>query len=439
MKKILILGNGAREHVIAETLMRTSNGNVEIFTFGGAKNPGLVALSSKYELGKVTDVPSVVEFAKKIQPDAVFPGPEAPLAAGVADAMAEIGIPTIGPKQTGARLESSKSFARDLLQKYNIPGNPKFKVFQSSDGLASYLGDTLSGEFVVKADGLQGGKGVKVSGEHLMSVDEGVTYAEACLKADGRVVVEEKFVGEEFSLMSFTDGETVLDMIPVQDHKRAYNGDCGPNTGGMGSYSDANHLLPFLTQHDLDEAHAITEAVAKALVTETGTRFQGILYGGFIATKTGVGLIEYNVRFGDPEAMNALSLLQTNFLDISMAIASGELRGMSLSFEKKASVCKYLVPEGYPDKPVKNVKITIGDIPKTVHLHYASVDQREDGLYLGGSRAIALTGIGDSLSEAEQQVEQTIPQIQGPLFHRSDIGTPELIAKRVERMKKLRG
>lgn len=438
MKKVIILGNGAREHALAEALKRSTYG-IELFTFGVTKNPAMFAMSTEYEIGSVTDLSHIKKFAERVRPDFVIPGPEAPIAEGVSDMLAEIGIPSIAPMQTVARLESSKSFTREILNKYNIPGNPKYKVFTSTAGLREYMENELRGEFVIKADGLKGGKGVKVVGDHLKDSAEGELYAAECIKESGHVVVEEKFIGQEFSLMSFTDGETVADMVPVQDHKRAYVGDLGPNTGGMGSYSDANHLLPFLSAEDLVAAHDITVQVARALKADTGTKFVGIMYGGFIATRDGVRLIEYNARFGDPEAMNVLPILKTDFADICLAMARSELAGLPIEFEKKATVCKYVVPEGYPDNSVKNVKIEIGAVPTGVRTYYASVDERDDGLYLAGSRAIAFTGIGDSIVEAEQLAQQAVQSVRGPVFFREDIGTERLIAERINMMKELRG
>jgi len=286
---------------------------------------------------------------------------------------------------------------------------------------------------------LKGGKGVKVSGDHLQGKEEGMKYALECLEDGDRVVLEEKLIGEEFSLMSFCDGRSIASMPPSQDHKRAFENDQGPNTGGMGSYSDADHLLPFLLAEDVAYAEEITKAVAKALFEETGSYFKGVMFGGFMVTKSGVKLIEYNARFGDPEAMNAIPLMKTDLVDICEAIINGNLEHLDLEFEKKATVCKYVVPEGYPDNPAKDKKIEVLEIPSGVKAYYSSVDERDDGLYLSGSRAIAFVGIGDSLEEAEALAESAVASVKGPVFYRKDIGTKALIAKRVSRMKKIRG
>ncbi len=434
MKKVLLLGNGAREHVIAETLKKSG---AEVYVYAKAKNPGLLGIAAGYEIGSFEEFSKFQEFAKKIQPDFAFIGPDDPIGAGAADAMLEIGIKSVAPLKTVARLETSKSFTRDLLEKYKIPGNPKFKVFYDENGMADFLKE-LGENYVVKADGLMGGKGVLVSGDHLHNHEEALTCAKNFLAKSGRVVIEEKFVGQEFSLMSFVDGVNTVEMPAVQDHKRAFVGDLGPNTGGMGSYSDSNHLLPFLKAADIDEAREITVRVAKALYEETGTYFKGIMYGGFIATANGVRLIEYNARFGDPEVLNVLPILKTNFVDICEAIINRDLNNLKIEFENKATVCKYLVPEGYPENPKKGEKIIVGKIPEGVKMYYAAVDQTDAGLLLSSSRAVAFVGIADSISEAEKIAESACSSVQGPVFHREDIGTSALIAQRISMMESLR-
>lgn len=436
MAKILLIGNGAREHVIGETLAKSG---AQIFTYGKAKNPGLLQLSEGYEVGALNDFHHLREYARKVRPDFAFIGPDDPIGDGMADILLEMEIHSVAPLKTVARLESSKSFTRDLVKKYNIPGNPRFKVFFEETGMKEFM-EELEGNYVVKADVLMGGKGVKVSGEHLATVDQGFTYASECLKAAGKVVIEEKLVGQEFSLMSFCDGVHTVEMPAVQDHKRAFEGDVGPNTGGMGSYSDANHLLPFLCESDIEDARKITHKVAAALFQETGCQFKGIMYGGFMATKKGVHLIEYNARFGDPEAMNVLPLLKTNFVDVCRAIMNGDLDKLKVEFDNKATVCKYLVPEGYPESSEnKGKKIEIREIPEGVKMYYSSVDQTEAGLVLSTSRAIGVVGIADTIAEAEKLAESACGSVKGPIFYRKDIGTEELIQKRVQIMKQLRG
>lgn len=435
MKKVLLIGNGAREHVIGETLKK---GGAQIFTFGKALNPGLEELSESYRVGDLKAMDEIRDYARSVKPDFAFIGPDDPIADGAADILLAEEIHSVAPLQTVARLESSKSFTRDLLSKYDILGNPKFRVFHDMMGMMEFIRE-LESSYVVKADGLMGGKGVKLSGEHLHSDEEALDYAQMCIEASGRVVIEEKFVGQEFSLMSFCDGIHTVEMPAVQDHKRAYEGDRGPNTGGMGTYSDADHSLPFLIPSDIEVASKITREVSAALFKETGAMFKGIMYGGFIATSKGVRLIEYNARFGDPEAMNVLPILKTNFVEICESIINGDLDKIDVQFDKKATVCKYVVPEGYPDSPVKGQKIDLVDIPKDVHTYYASVDKTSEGLIMTGSRAIAFVGVGESISDAEKIAESACGSVRGPVFYRKDIGTDALINRRVEMMKELRG
>lgn len=437
MKKILLIGNGAREHVIAETLKRSPQG-VSLVTYAKARNPGIAALSDVYEIGDYKDFDHVRKFAFAQKPDFAFLGPDDPIADGVADLLLEEEIHSVAPLKTVARLESSKAFTRDLVTKYKIPGNPKYRVFHSMEGVHDFL-EELHGEYVVKADVLMGGKGVKVAGDHLKTVDEGLKYAEECIRVNGRVVIEEKLHGQEFSLMSFCDGKFTVDMPVVQDHKRAFVGDTGPNTGGMGSYSDADHLLPFLRTEDVDEARLITKMVAEALEKETGAQYKGIMYGGFIAVRNGVKLIEFNARFGDPEAMNVLPLLQTDFVEICEGIIHGNLKDVFVDFAEKATVCKYVVPEGYPDHPKKGEKITVGKVPEGVRMYYASVDEREGELYMSSSRALAFVGIADTIQEAEAKAEAGVHSVSGPIFYRPDIGTSALIEKRIALMKLIHG
>lgn len=437
MKKILLIGNGAREHVIAETLKRSPQ-EISIIAYGKAKNPGIAALADRYEIGPLDTFEQLKKVAAEEKPDFAIVGPDDPIADGAVDALLELEIHSMAPLQTVARLESSKSFTRDLLSKYDIPGNPKFKVFLEEESIEKFIRNELGEDFVVKADGLMGGKGVKVSGEHLHSIDEGVTFAKQCIDKFGRVVVEEKLIGEEFSLMCFCDGTNIVPMPAVQDHKRAYNRDVGPNTGGMGSYSDANHTLPFMTGKDIQEAVEITKQTARALFKETGALFKGIMYGGWIVTKNGVKLIEYNARFGDPEAMNALPILETDFVEICERVIDGTLDQIDVKFAPKATVCKYIVPDGYPENPVRGEKIEIGQIPEGVKIYYASVDQKEDGIYMSSSRALAFVGIADTISEAEKVAASALSSVSGKVFFRDDIGTDALIQKRIDHMKELR-
>jgi len=440
MIRILLIGNGAREHVIAETVKRSAH-DTALFSCMKSNNPGIASLSDDVLVGSYDDREEIVEFAKGKGVDFAIIGPEDPLNNGIVDFLKKEGIPSVGPTKSLARLETSKTFTRNLLEKYDIPGNPLFRTFSSIEGIEKFIGG-LEG-VVVKPDGLTGGKGVMVQGDHFQTKAEALEHCRKILEEHSSVMVEEKFEGEEFSLQCLCDGITVVATPPVQDHKRRFVGDKGPNTGGMGSYSIEDHSLPFLKKEDVAEGLAITRRVAQAIHKETGEYYKGIMYGGFIVTRQGVRLLEYNARFGDPEAMNILPLLKTDFVDICRAVIDGTLKDLNIEFEKKATVCKYIVPKGYglpadhPDAGSTSSKIEVPDTGN-VKLYYSSVDKREDGLYMTSSRAIGIVGIADTLGRAEEIAEGAIASIKGPIDHRPDIGTQALIDKRIQHMKEIR-
>jgi len=440
MVNILLIGSGAREHALAEAIARSEN--AKLFSYMKANNPGIAKLSEDSQIGSYDNLEEIKNFARSKNVEIAVIGPEDPLNEGVVDALKTIDIPAVGPLKSLARLETSKSFTRLLMQKYNIEGNPKFKVFENIEGIKEFLDELDS--IVVKPDGLTGGKGVKVQGDHFDTKEEALAYCEEVLKEHPSVIVDERLEGEEFSLQCLTDGKTVIATPPVQDHKRRFVDDKGPNTGGMGSYSDADHSLPFMTQKDVDDALVITKKVAEAIYKETGEYYKGIMYGGFIVTKDGVKLIEYNARFGDPEAMNTLPLLKTDFVEICKGIVDGTLENVKVELDNKATVCKYAVPKGYglpKDDPANQEepgKVEIGDVGEA-KLYYAAVDEKEDGIYMASSRAIGVVGIADTLEEAEKIAENAVKAIKGNVDHRPDIGTKELIERRIKHMESLRG
>lgn len=776
--KVLLVGQGAREHAIAKALKRS---DLDLYAFMKAKNPGIAKLSTKVKIAKLNDYIALEEFIKDIQPDIAVIGPENPLAEGIVDFLQEKGVESIGPTKTNARVEASKSFTRNLMKKYNIPGSIEFKVFQpdsKEQEIIDYINEL--GKVVVKRDGLAGGKGVKLMGEHLLGLAEVVAFCKEIFQQGEAVVLEELLVGVEFSLQCFVSGEDIVPTPIAQDHKRAYDGDQGPNcyssdteiltetgwntfdkldkndkvmtfdqekrilefkkpekvywmkyegemvhfkhreldllvtpnhrmlvknrktekievleagnligekeifltgiwkgeslecftidehdykfnrklekheikfedwirfmglylsegyvvsterekrvyicqtkkskhfndfekilsklpfnfsyreedskfrinsiqlvkilkefgkakekfipyyiknakrehiieflnafalgdgsirngrirffssskkligdiqelilkigkssiisidkrkkmlnplnnkyydasevysleikpetkvgirkkdikrveyqghigcvtvstgfvvvrrnnrvaisgnTGGMGSYSGENHLLPFIQAKIVEEAKEIIKKSAKAIKEETGQDYCGILYGGFMLTTKGLKLLEYNARFGDPEAMNVLPLLKTPLIDIFNAMIKKELAELEVEFEHKATVCKYLVPEGYPVSPKKGEPIDVA-VKKILNegadLFYSSVSELEAGkIITTSSRAIAIVGIADTIEQAEEIAEKATTFVKGPLFHRKDVGTKALIQKRIDHLKEL--
>ncbi len=263
MSNILLIGNGAREHALAEAIARSEQ-NPRLFSFMKTKNPGIAYLSAKTMLGSYADIEAITRFAAENKIEFAIIGPEDPLNNGVVDALSKIDIPSVGPTKSLARLETSKSFTRNLVSKYNIPGNPRFKVFKEIDGVEAFLNE-LEG-IVLKPDGLTGGKGVLVQGDHFATKEEALNLCKQILTDGSSLIVEEKFDGEEFSLQCLCDGKTIVGTPLVQDHKRRFDRDKGPNTGGMGSYSMADHSMPFLKPQDLRDGLEITRQVAAAMI-----------------------------------------------------------------------------------------------------------------------------------------------------------------------------
>jgi phosphoribosylamine--glycine ligase len=317
------------------------------------------------------------------------------------------------------------------MEQYKIEGCLKYRLCQNSAEAIAFISDH-NGDLVIKPIGLTGGKGVKIMGEQ---VDRAGAIAYAA-QIKGPIILEERLIGEEFTLQAFVDGTHLVPMPLVQDHKRAFDGDTGPNTGGMGSYTMPDHMLPFVTKTEYDCAFGIMEATVVALA-KAGHPYKGILYGQFMNTAKGPKVIEFNARFGDPEAMNVLSLLTSDLSEIMVKITKGTLAPEHVTFEKKATVCKYLVPEGYPESPHAGDPIQVSD-PNGAIIYYANVEERDGSLVTLTSRTLAFVGIGDTLEAAECIAERAAASVRGLVRYRKDIGTVELLSQRVAHMKELR-
>lgn len=435
--KILLVGGGAREHSIAKALKK---GDVKLFACMHNKNPGIAKLCEDFYLVKETDVEKVVDYARRKNIELCVIGPEAPLEKGIVDELEKNGIKTVGPTKNAAEIETSKSFMRNLMKKHNVSGLVRYNVFEDAGDAKDFV--EKMGDVVVKPVGLTGGKGVKIVGEQLKDSDDALNYVKEIIKNKiggvPKVVIEEKIVGEEFTLQGFCDGKKIVPMPAVQDHKRAFENDEGPNTGGMGSYSQEDGLLPFLRKNEYDAAVDIMQKIIEAMKKE-GREYNGILYGQFMLSKAGPRVIECNARFGDPEAMNVLPLLESDFVEICDRIVDGRLK--NAFFMKKATVCKYVVPKGYGVKPMADRELILDEqrIEKEgVELFYASVNERDGKIYTTTSRALGVVGIAHSIEEAEVIVEKGLRHVSGEIYVRHDIGKKDYIEKKVKRMKKLR-
>ena len=438
--RVLIVGGGAREHSIGAALKAAG---AEIVIGAANTNPGLRSLAHEFKVLDPTQPPAVVDLARSTHVDYAVIGPEAPLAAGVADALRAIEVPVVGPSRPGAQIETSKRFCRELLTRHRIEASPRFSSVTNLDEVDRRV-EEFAGPFVVKPVGLTAGKGVKVQGVDFTTAEEGASYAKQWLathRDDGGVLLEEKVEGEEFSLMAFVTDSGVYPMPIVQDYKRARDNDEGPNTGGMGSYSQRDHLLPFLSSAMRDRALEIVKASAEALRSE-GLPYRGILYGGFMLTARGPVLMEFNARFGDPEAINVLTLYEEgDFAELLHGVATGRVDPNLVRFRLRATAVKYLVAPGYPDHPSAGGILTV-DEPEIealgVHVRYGSVDAAGPSqVRLTGSRGIALVGEASAVHEAGARVEEAMKHVQGEYGVRRDIASREDLTRRVEHMRRL--
>ncbi len=425
MANVLLVGGGAREHAIGWALVK--NPAVTLFTAAANRNPGLHRISRDYLQTAETDVAAIVDWAKQQSIDLAFMGMESPLEAGMVDALEAAGIPTVGPRKSAARIETSKSYMHDLMQRHSIASQAGYAYFTDSGLASEYLRSTTE-NFALKPDGLTGGTGVRIMGEHFTSRDDAVEYARRVLSerigGRGGLVIEELLVGHEFTLQCFVNGTTLKPMPMARDYKRAFDGDKGPNTGSMGSYSIAGGLLPFVGQADRDAALDVLRDIAVAM-QEEGDAFRGIMYGQFMLTSDGVRLIEINARFGDPEAINVLTLLDTDLYEICRAMVEGRLSEIDIRFEDAATVCVYVTPRGYGVDAEAGAELQIDEAAiaaQDVIPFYAKVDEVDGRILTTRSRAIGLLGTAVSVGEARRHVAAALKAISGPYHARSDIG-----------------
>ncbi len=419
--KLFIVGNGAREHIITEAL-KTSPSQPRLFAYMSTANPGIQALVEDWTQGAMDDIQAIKRYAEYIRPEMVVFGSEAPLAVGAVDALNEIGVSCVGPVKRLARIEADKAFMRDFMRRYIRRGFPRWEVFDDVKSVESYLHGNPN--VVLKPIGLTGGKGVRVMGRQLAGINDAIEYAQEVITEQGRILVEEKLDGEEFSLMVFTDGKEIIPMPLVQDYKYAKEGNTGAMTGGMGSYSQADHRLPFISEDDFDSALSIVSDTIRQLGQTEGTPYRGILYGQFIQTENGPKIVEFNGRFGDPEAMNVLSIMDSDLVEIFRSIAEGTLVD-KVEFKHKATVCKYLVPKGYPNtsEAEKPFQFPWQDLSKKgIKVYFASVREENGSLFTTRSRSLALLQTAPTAQQAKDTLNEILNHYCPPeLVYRADV------------------
>ncbi len=415
--RVLIIGNGGREHALAWKLAQSPDLE-RLFVAPGNAGTVLwnVAISAQ-------DISALVAFALKETIDLTVVGPEDPLSQGIVDAFHKAGLRIFGPTQAAAQLEGSKSFAKIIMESAKIP-TAKWKTFEDNEQAKTYV-RTIGAPCVLKADGLAAGKGVIVAMDletALQAVDE---ILEGGFGAAGkRLVIEEFLTGQEVSLLCFCDGETAFPMAPVQDHKRALEGDLGLNTGGMGTYSPP----PIWTAEI--EANVMRDFVAPTLqvMRERGTPFQGVLFLGLILTEQGPKLLEYNVRFGDPETQVVMKRLESDLLPILWACTEGRLAEAQLAWKEDVAVCVVMAAPGYPAAYVKGVPIHLPEVKNSDSvIFHAGTGISEGQLVSTGGRVLGVTAEGKTLHEARQIAYALVDQIEFPKAHfRRDIGVKGL-------------
>lgn len=408
--KVLVIGGGGREHAIIDAISKSKQ-VTKIYAAPG--NAGIAQLAECLPI-KDTDVDTLVTFAYNHAIDLTVVGPELALAAGIVDAFEAHGLRIFGPTKAATQIESSKQFAKDLMKKYDIP-TADYKVFSDYSSAWEYV-QTSPMPVVLKYDGLAAGKGVVIA----ENLDEANSALKDMLQNDkfghGQVVIEEFMTGPEFSFMCFVSGDKVYPMVLSQDHKRAFDGDKGPNTGGMGAYSP----LPFITKADEEFAlQKIMLPTAKAMIAE-GCPFKGVLYGGLMKTPNGIKVVEFNARFGDPETEVVLPRLTADIVDIFTAIIDGTTP--VLIWDKRAAIGIVLASKGYPSNYEKGFEIKNLDRVDTTVYHMGT-KRENDKIITNGGRVLFVTALADTLKEAREKANAEVAKIDCEnLFYRTDIG-----------------
>jgi phosphoribosylamine---glycine ligase len=401
---VLVIGSGGREHAIVWKVRQSPKLN-NLYVLPG--NPGTAELAENINGISVDDHAAIVTLCKGEQIDLVIVGPEAPLASGIVDSLSAEGIRCFGPKQAAAQIESSKVFAKDFMARHHIP-TARYATFHRFDEAVRYL-DSTDYPIVIKASGLAAGKGVILP----ETMDEAKSTLKVILvdktfgDAGNEVVIEERLIGQEVSLMAFTDGISVTPMLPAQDHKRLLDDDEGPNTGGMGAYAPA----PIFTAEMMNEA---MESVLKPVITglrSEGTPFFGVLYAGLMLTPNGIRVLEFNCRFGDPETQVILPLLESDLLEIAEACVNGNLSEMNIRWINGTAVCVVLASKGYPEKVESGKLITFNELPENMLCFHAGTKTQNGNIITSGGRVFGLTAWSTDMEYAVNKVYSNVEKI----------------------------
>ena len=400
---VLIIGSGGREHTLAWKVAQSPR-LTKLYIAPG--NAGTVACGENISLD-VNNHTMIVKFCKEKQIDLVIVGPEIPLAAGLADSLSEAGVRCFGPRQAAAQIEASKVFSKNFMARHRIP-TARYTTFDKLTDAFAYL-EKIDYPIVIKASGLAAGKGVILP----ETLDEAKATLGSILidktfgEAGSEVVIEERLIGQEVSLMAFTDGETILPMLAAQDHKRLLDDDRGPNTGGMGAYAPA----PIFTADLMNEAvEKILKPAIRGLRLE-GMPFVGVLYAGLMLTSNGLSVLEFNCRFGDPETQAVLPLLDTDLLDIAEACVDGTLKDVKIKWKDGAAVCVVLASKGYPEKVESGKPVKFETLPANVICFHAGSKMDKNQILTAGGRVFGLTAWADDIESAVKQVYANIDKV----------------------------
>ena len=415
--KVLIVGGGGREHAIAWKLSQSQKVDKIYCTPG---NAGISELAECIEVAH-DDFGALLDFVKYEWVDLTIVGPEDPLSKGIVDVFEKEGRRILGPTKAAAMLESSKVFAKDFMRRYRIP-TAEYKVFSSYIHAEDHV-RMMGAPIVIKADGLAAGKGVIVAA----TVDEAIDALRLIMKdrafgdAGDRVVVEKCLLGEEASFMVFTDGETIVPMVSSQDHKRVFDGDAGPNTGGMGAYSPAPIITPEFEKEIVD---TIMRPVIEGMKSD-GIKYKGILYAGLMIDNNKASVLEFNCRLGDPETQPVLSRLSTDLLDICLALTEGKLSELEVQWKPEPAVCVVLASKGYPGKYEKGDIIEGLDAAKKIEgvtVFHAGTSFSGKNIVTNGGRVLGVTALGDDIRSAKVKAYEAIEKIHfNGMHYRKDI------------------